>query len=303
MTRAQKSGWWRSRVVLSALRFLKLGNRAKMPPKRKAAAKKAPAAKKAKVAEPVEPPAPSPTTTKAKGKSPKKASPKKASPPAPPLDEYAALWANAEFVEGGAMGQAGFAAFCTHIGLEELSFEACYLMHLLTPKIDDVMVVCPSEEGFRAVVERRLRCARPADVAAKLRAKRAEFISDAYGNGVEGHEFTLYYKWLYDVGRAIAAANNGVSAEQVRSVPAAEAVMFLRAGLAGWPYMEKLAAFCDEAKVPPFSKDLWDQLGRFAMLTTCRVIAADLSNYEECGGGAWPCMIDDFVEWHEKQAP
>ena len=154
------------------------------------------------------------------------------------------------------MGQAGFAAFCTHIGLEELSFEACYLMHLLTPKIDDVMVVCPSEEGFRAVVERRLRCARPADVAAKLRAKRAEFISDAYGNGVEGHEFTLYYKWLYDVGRAIAAANNGVSAEQVRSVPAAEAVMFLRAGLAGWPYMEKLAAFCDEAKVPPFSKDL-----------------------------------------------
>ena len=58
-----------------------------------------------------------------------------------------------------------------------------------------------------------------------------------------------------------------------------------------------------EAKVPPFSKDLWDQLGRFAMLTTCRVIAADLSNYEECGGGAWPCMIDDFVEWHEKQAP
>ena len=272
-----------------------------MPPKRKAAAKKAPAAKKAKV-EP-EPPAPSPTTTKAKGKSPKKASPKKASPPAPPPDEYAALWANAEFVEGGAMGQAGFAAFCTHIGLEELSFEACYLMHLLTPKIDDVMVVCPSEEGFRAVVERRLRCARPADVAAKLRAKRAEFISDAYGNGVEGHEFTLYYKWLYDVGRAIAAANNGVSAEQVRSVPAAEAVMFLRAGLAGWPYMEKLAAFCDEAKVPPFSKDLWDQLGRFAMLTTCRVIAADLSNYEECGGGAWPCMIDDFVEWHEKQAP
>ena len=83
------------------------------------------------------------------------------------------------------------------------------------------------------------------------------------------------------------------------AVPSATPV----AGLAGWPYMEKLAAFCDEAKVPPFSKDLWDQLGRFAMLTTCRVIAADLSNYEECGGGAWPCMIDDFVEWHEKQAP
>merc|ERR1712138_363853 len=71
------------------------------------------------------------------------------------------------------------------------------------------MVVCPSEEGFRAVVERRLRCARPADVAAKLRAKRAEFISDAYGNGVEGHEFTLYYKWLYDVGRAGALGAGG----------------------------------------------------------------------------------------------
>ena len=203
-----------------------------MPPKRKAAAKRLGReegeGRRARAAGAVA------DHHQAKGKSP--ASPKKASPPAPPLDEYAALWANAEFVEGGAMGRAGFAAFCA--SASRSSFEACYLMHLLTPKIDDVMVVCPSEEGFRAVVERRLQCARPADVAAKLRAKRTEFISDAYGNGVEGHEFTLYYKWLYDVGRAIAAANNGVSAEQVRSVPAAEAVMFLRAGLAGWPYME-----------------------------------------------------------------
>ena len=77
----------------------------------------------------------------------------------------------------------------------------------------------------------------------------------------------------------------------------------MEAVLAKWPLMDKLKAFCADKHAQPFSKDLWDQLGRFAMLTTCRVIAADLSNYEECGGGAWPCMIDDFVEWHEKQAP
>jgi len=64
--------------------------------------------------------------------------------------------------------------------------------------------------------------------------------------------------------------------------------------------MAKFKEFCSAKDLAPFSKDLWTQIGRFAHLTTTGQIEPDLSNYEDDGSGggsAWPCMIDDFVEW------
>ena len=47
------------------------------------------------------------------------------------------------------------------------------------------------------------------------------------------------------------------------------------------------------------SQDLWTQIGRFARLTKIGTIQPDLANYDDeaAGGSAWPCAIDDFVEF------
>ena len=111
----------------------------------------------------------------------------------------------------------------------------------------------------------------------------------------------------------------------------------MEAVLSGWALMAKFKEFCSTKDLAPFSKDLWTQIGRFAHLvrrlpdpladrctrmrarachagalgaaaacrpgasqTTTGQIEPDLSNYEDDGSGggsAWPCMIDDFVEW------
>lgn len=77
-------------------------------------------------------------------------------------------------------------------------------------------------------------------------------------------------------------------------------LQLMEAVLGSWSHMSKLKAFCVDKEVPPFSKDVWAQIGRFARLVKKGQIVADLSNYEDDdvgGGAAWPCMIDDFVEY------
>ena len=51
------------------------------------------------------------------------------------------------------------------------------------------------------------------------------------------------------------------------------------------------------------SQDLWTQIGRFARLTKIGKIRPDLANYDDddAGGSAWPCAIDDFVEYVQQQ--
>ena len=51
------------------------------------------------------------------------------------------------------MSQAGFAALCDKIQVEQMSFEAVFLMFTLSPEIDDVMVVCASKAAFQRGIE------------------------------------------------------------------------------------------------------------------------------------------------------
>ena len=83
-----------------------------------------------------------------------------------------------------------------------------------------------------------------------------------------------------------------------------EGLQLMEAVLTKWPLMEKLKAFCTDKHAQPFSKDLWTQIGRFASMTQTGQIAADLANYDDdgAGGSAWPCAIDDFVEFVQAAA-
>ena len=81
-------------------------------------------------------------------------------------------------------------------------------------------------------------------------------------------------------------------------------MQLMEAVLGKWPYMAKLKTFCEDKYKQPFSKDLWTQIGRFAHMTATGQIARDLSNYDDdaAGGSAWPCAIDDFVEFVQEAA-
>jgi len=210
------------------------------------------------------------------------------------------VWSNKDYVEQGVMTQSGFSNLCGCLGIEEMSFEACYLMYSLCPAIEDVMTVCSSKSAFQRAVD-SFGGKSLLDLPAQLQTRRSS-LQRTYGT----HDFGPFWRWLFEMGKAIAALNMGAtSAGAVRSVPLNEGLMFLEAALGSWPLMPKLKVFCETKYAQAFTKDLWLQLGRFVSLTTVGSIAPDLKNYDdlESGGGtAWPCMIDDFVEFCQEEA-
>ena len=93
-------------------------------------------------------------------------------------------------------------------------------------------------------------------------------------------------------------------AANVRTVPLDVGLSLLEGALSSWALKEQFKAFCEQQHKQPFSKDLWNQIGRFAHMHKTGQIAKDLSNYddESGGGSAWPCAIDDFVEFVQAAA-
>jgi len=263
-----------------------------MAPKRKAPAAAKSSAKKAKAKDEA-PAAPPPAAPPAAASSPGKSK---------PLGSKSAseVWSSAEYVQGGKMGHEGFAALLSGLGIEEMTFEAVYLGYKLAPSqqtVDDVMTVCASKQALQNAMD-SLGCRSLAELPAKLNAKRMQMQSDF------GPSFTPFFRWLFEMGKAIAAMNNEVDAGSVRIVPLAEGLALMEAVLEAWPLMGQLKTFCVDKYAQPFSKDLWTQIGRFAHMTRTGQIRDDLSNYddESAGGSAWPCAIDDFVEFVQADA-
>jgi len=254
------------------------------------------------------------------------ASPVKASG-AKSLLSVADIWASAEFIEGGVLSQTGFAALCDKLKVEQMSFEAVYLLFTLSPEIEDVMVVCASKVAFQRGIEclgcgllvfvgiascllavvrvaalsshaatnmNACRCKTLADLPVKLRLTRLALQSDY------SERFHPFFVWLFDMGKNIAAMNSGACVSVVRSVPLLVGLQLMEAVLGSWPLFPKLKDFCEQQFMQPFSKDMWTQIGRFVEMTTSGQIHKDLGNYDDDltgGGSAWPCMIDDFVEY------
>ena len=136
-------------------------------------------------------------------------------------------------------------------------------------------------------------CRNLAELPARLKQTRASLQAEF------GERFAAFFRWLFDMGKGIAALGTGADVSAVRTVPLTEGMMLSEAVLVGWPLLPEYKAFFAEKFAQPFTKDLWMQIARFANMTKVGKITADLGNYddEETGGGsAWPCAIDDFVE-------
>ena len=184
------------------------------------------------------------------------------------------------------MSQGGFSELCGRIGVEEMSFEACYLMYLLVPDVEDVMTVCSSQSALQKAVE-GLGCRLVSDCPPKLRSKKAAMVGS-----FDMHSFQPFFRWMFEMGKSISAMNTGAHVGVVRSVPievsnrappsrasprgrlaatitavAQTGLQLMEAVLSGWTFMAKFKEFCSAKKdLAPFSKDLWTQIGRFAHL-------------------------------------
>ena len=78
------------------------------------------------------------------------------------------------------MDQEGFAEFIGALGIEEMSFEAIYLIFKMSPSsqtVDDVMTVCADKKSLQGAMD-GLGCKSFADLPSKLRAKRASLQAD-----------------------------------------------------------------------------------------------------------------------------
>ena len=65
-------------------------------------------------------------------------------------------------------------------------------------------------------------------------------------------------------------------------------------GISGWKLCDAWCDFVEENHRKAITKDTWFQLFEFA-----KQFASDLSQYDE--NGAWPYLIDEFVEWHNEK--
>jgi len=59
-------------------------------------------------------------------------------------------------------------------------------------------------------------------------------------------------------------------------------------------HLQEFYAFLDEKGVKAVTKDVWDML-----LTFATSVEDDMSDYDD--DGAWPVLIDDFVEWFREK--
>jgi len=210
------------------------------------------------------------------------------------------IWASPEYVSDNRMTQEGFAKLITALSIEEMSFESIYLTYLLSGSpqtVDDVMVVCSAKPLMQRALD-SLGCRQLGDLPTRLRARSAA-MQGSYDSG-----FQNFFRWLFEMGKAIAALNNSVAAGAVRTVPLNEGVLLMEAVLGTWSLMPQMKEFCTDKFAQPFSKDLWTQISRFAHMTATGQIAEDLSNYDDDdtgGGSAWPCAIDEFVEYVQEK--
>jgi len=60
-----------------------------------------------------------------------------------------------------------------------------------------------------------------------------------------------------------------------------------------WPLSNYFHQFLLQSKYKVINKDQWCNILEFS-----RSIAPDLRNYDE--DGAWPVLLDEFVEWYRK---
>jgi len=121
------------------------------------------------------------------------------------------------------------------------------------------------------------------DSLVKLRSKLDYLRNLLY----ETHTFKDIYRYAFDFCKE--KDQRSLDMETARAM-----MKILLHGIRKWALFPFFDTFLSESKYKVINKDQWSNVLEFS-----RTVSNDLSNYDE--DGAWPVMLDEFVDWFRKK--
>jgi DCN1-like protein 4/5 len=177
-------------------------------------------------------------------------------------------------VDEDTVGPEGMEKFCEDIGVEPENI----VMLSLAWKLD------AKQMGFFTLAEwlkgmTDLQC----DSTNKLQAK-LDYLKSLLD---DPPMFKSIYRYAFDFARE--------KDQRSMDLETAKAMLALLLGK-HWSLFSSFHHFLEQSKYRVINKDQWCNVLEFS-----RLIKPDMSNYDE--DGAWPVMLDEFVEWYHEQHP
>ncbi|EDW40198.1 GL25128 [Drosophila persimilis] len=170
------------------------------------------------------------------------------------------------------LGPDGMEKFCEDIGVAPENI----VMLVLAYKMGATqMGFFSQKEWLKGLTE--LECDSTMKMVVKLDYLRS-ILNDA-------NSFKSIYRYAYDFAKD--------SDQRSMDINTAKAMLALLLGK-HWPLYPQFAQFLEQSKYKVINKDQWCNILEFS-----RTICMDLSNYDI--DGAWPVMLDEFVEWMRMQ--
>uniref|UniRef100_A0A8D0CL75 DCN1-like protein n=1 Tax=Scleropages formosus TaxID=113540 RepID=A0A8D0CL75_SCLFO len=170
------------------------------------------------------------------------------------------------------VGPEGMEKFCEDIGVEPENV----VMLVLAWKLDaQSMGYFTLQEWLKGMSD--LQC----DSTEKLR-NSLDYLRSVLN---EATNFKLIYRYAFDFARE--------KDQRSLDLNTARCMLGLLLGKT-WPLFPVFNHFLEQSKYKVINKDQWCNVLEFS-----RTISLDLSNYDE--DGAWPVLLDEFVEWYKER--
>ncbi|XP_035502726.1 DCN1-like protein 4 isoform X4 [Scophthalmus maximus] len=170
------------------------------------------------------------------------------------------------------VGPEGMEKFCEDIGVEPENV----VMLVLAWKLDaQSMGYFTLQEWLRGMGS--LQC----DSTERLR-NSLEYLRSVLNDSTS---FKLIYRYAFDFARE--------KDQRSLDLNTAKCMLGLLLGKM-WPLFPVFNQFLEQSKYKVINKDQWCNVLEFS-----RTINLDLSNYDE--DGAWPVLLDEFVEWYKER--
>ncbi|TKS75019.1 DCN1-like protein 4 DCUN1 domain-containing protein 4 [Collichthys lucidus] len=170
------------------------------------------------------------------------------------------------------VGPEGMEKFCEDIGVEPENV----VMLVLAWKLDaQSMGYFTLQEWLRGMGS--LQC----DSTERLR-NSLDYLRSVLNDSTS---FKLIYRYAFDFARE--------KDQRSLDLNTAKCMLGLLLGKT-WPLFPVFNQFLEQSKYKVINKDQWCNVLEFS-----RTINLDLSNYDE--DGAWPVLLDEFVEWYKER--
>lgn len=172
------------------------------------------------------------------------------------------------------MGPMGMEKFCEDIGVEPENIVMLALAWTLEAKNMGFFTLAEWLKGMTT-----LQCDSVQKLIDKLDSLRSYF--------ADPNSFRSIYRYSFDFARE--------QTERSIDLETARALLALLLGK-HWVLFPSFNQFLDKTKYRCINKDQWCNILEFS-----RQIDSSLSNYDE--DGAWPVLLDEFVDWMRKSKP